>query len=117
VRDIIVGKIVVSCAGDSELAKQVYDYLHPQVPNLTIIEDEIEVSGASKKQVNDLLGSFIKSKNLQDYSVIEFGDVLTLGIEVSPAKVGMVTCEYCGWFTPYLEEMHTHKLMHVAWAP
>lgn len=109
-----MGKIIVSCAGDSDLARNVYDYLYSKIKDVALAEDEIEIHGAPKKTVASLLDSFVKSDDsLKNYSVIEFGDTFTIGIELSPEKVGMYSCEMCGYFTPYQEELYTHRMTHL----
>jgi hypothetical protein len=110
-----VGKIIVSCAGDSDLAKDVYDYLYSKMKGVELVEDEIEIDGKiAKKAVADLLNSFVKSNDgLKNYSVIEFGNTFTVGIAIRPEKVGMHTCELCGYFTPYQEELYTHRMTHL----
>ena len=111
----MVGKIIVSCAGDSDLAKHLYGYLYSKMKGVELVEDEIEIDGkAAKKVVAELLNSFVKSNDgLKDYSVIEFGNTFTVGIAIRPEKVGMHTCELCGYFTPYQEELYTHRMTHL----
>jgi len=109
-----VGKIIVSCAGDSDLAKDLYDYLYSKIKGIELVEDEIEINKADKKAVASLLDSFVKSSDgLKDYRVIEFGNTFTVGIAIRPEKVGMHTCELCGYFTPYQEELYTHRMTHL----
>jgi hypothetical protein len=114
---IIVGKIIVSCAGDSDLARGVYDHLNSKIKSAELVEDEIEIEiegKITKKAVSDLLDSFVKSNDgLKSYSIIEFGNTFTIGIAIQPEKVGMYTCELCGYFTPYQEELYTHRMTHL----
>ena len=109
-----VGKILVSCARDTELAKRIYDYLQASLDNLVLDEDQIEITKASTRSVANLLDAFIKSNpDLKEYSVIEFGDTFTVGVMMNPEKVGMHSCELCGYFTPYAEELYTHRMTHI----
>ena len=109
-----MGKIVVSCAGDSDLAKDLYDYLYSKTKDVELVEDEIEIDKVDKKLIAVLLNSFVKSNDgPKDYSVIEFGNTFTVGIAIRPEKVGMHTCELCGYFTPYQEELYTHRMTHI----
>jgi hypothetical protein len=109
-----VGKIIVSCARDNDLARRIYDYLQASLDNLTLDEDQIEITKASRRSIANLLDAFIKSNpDLKDYSVIEFGDTFTVGMMMTPDKVGMHSCELCGYFTPYAEELYTHRMTHI----
>lgn len=71
---------------------------------------------SSKSAIKDQLGRFLRSggERFKDYDVFEFGDVLVVSVVLTPDKVGMHTCELCGYFTPYHEELHTHRMTHIA---
>lgn len=119
-------EIVISCAGDSALAKNVYDYTCSSVKGLasanteyiSLDEDEIGIDHKSlipKKTIRQILDSFIKSNpdRLKDYQVVESGDIFIVGIAVEPSKMdGLLTCEFCGYFTPHPEDLFVHKRMH-----
>lgn len=105
---------MVSCARDPELAKRIYDHLQTSLESLTLEEDQIEIATASKRSVANLLDAFVRSNpDLKDYSVLEFGDTFTVGVMMTPDKVGMHSCELCGYFTPYAEELYTHRMTHI----
>ncbi len=109
-----VEKIIVSCARDNELAKRIYDYLQASLEHLVLDEDQIEITKVSKRSVANLLDAFVRSSpDLKDHRVVEFGDTFTVGIMMSPDKVGMHSCELCGYFTPYAEELYTHRMTHI----
>jgi len=61
-----------------------------------------------------VLDSFLKSDTVRfkDHDVIEFGDTFTIGKILDPSKKEFLSCEICGFFTPYTEELHTHRMTH-----
>jgi len=79
--------IVISCAGDNELARKINDYLRDRiVPSkdtiyISLSEDEVEIVleelGVSRDDIRKTLHDFIKSDpNLADrYSITEFDDI------------------------------------------
>ncbi|MGI0047912.1 MAG: hypothetical protein ACREAW_00070 [Nitrososphaera sp.] len=120
-----MAEIVISCAGDSALARDIYDYARSRVNGteyISLDEDEIGIDRKSqlpRETVKKILESFVKSnpKRLKDYQIVESGDTFVVAIVVEPSKmVGLITCEMCGYFTPYPEEMLVHKRMHAGWA-
>lgn len=127
-------EIVISCVGSDEFAREVYDYLYSGLESQKKFEgsramlvsselvllagDEIHIDHKSlvpKGMIKWILESFLKSdpSRFKDHRVIEFGDTFTVGAVIDPAKVeGMHTCDFCGYFTPYAEELHTHRMTH-----
>jgi hypothetical protein len=67
-----------------------------------------------KGMIKWILESFLKSNpsRFKDYEVIELGETFTIGRVLSPSKMEMLTCEICGFFTPYSEELYTHRMTH-----
>jgi hypothetical protein len=68
-----------------------------------------------KGMVNWILQSFLKSdpNRFKEYDVIEFDNTFTIGKVINLSNVeGVHTCEICGFFTPYEEELYTHRLTH-----
>lgn len=126
--------LVISCANDVEFAKEVYDYLYAclrgQKPSeearqqmridkelISLSKDEIHIDSESyvpKDIVKTMLESLLKSnpERFKDYGVIEFGDALTVGKLLHPSQMEMLTCEICGFFTPYSAELYTHRMTH-----
>lgn len=126
--------LVISCAGDLEFAKEVYDLLYAgmggQKPSeqgkqrvqidkelISLAEDEIHIDSKSQvpiDAVKGMLESLLKSnpERFKDYSVIEFGDTLTVGKILHPSQMEMLTCEICGFFTPHSAELYTHRMTH-----
>ena len=89
--------LVVSCAGDAELAEKIRGYLLAAARmNISLVEDELEISDGDvdREMVNDLLQSYVAGR-LEGYSVSEFGDVFVVGIKTDPARFMLHQCEYC----------------------
>lgn len=127
-------EIVITCISEyDEFAREVYDYLlaeleehrqHKQGSNLQVSRDlitlagnEIHVSGktcAPNEMIKWILQSLLKSdaQRFKDHDVIEIGDTFTIGKILHPSETEMLTCEICGFFTPYAEELHTHRITH-----
>lgn len=127
-------EIVITCVSESdEFAKEVYNYLlaelekHGQLKEgsnlkvskdlITLEENAIHVSdkaAAPNGIVRRILQSFLKSDTtrFKDYDVIEIGESFTIGRILDPSQMEMLTCEICGFFTPYGEELHTHRMTH-----
>lgn len=128
--------IVITCVSEKsdEFAKEVYDYLiaglekqrqhGEEGPNLQVSTDlitlegnEIRVSGktlAPAGMIKWVLQSLLKSdaSRFKGYDVIEIGDTFTVGRKLHPSQMELLACEICGFFTPYAEELHTHRMTH-----
>ena len=133
---LTVADTIITCVSDEEaFAKDVYDYMYSELEkqrqfeeskNLRIerelvrlVEDDNEIqidqrTLVPKGMIKQILQSFLKSNpaRFKDYDVIEFGDTFTIGRVLPPSQMEMLTCEICGFFTPYLEELHTHRMTH-----
>jgi hypothetical protein len=72
------------------------------------------LANISKGTIKSILGSFLKSNisRFKDYEVIELGETFTIGRVLPPSKMEMLTCEICGFFTPYSGELYTHRMTH-----
>jgi hypothetical protein len=115
--------IVISCAGDNELARKINDYLRDRiVPSkdtiyISLSEDEVEIVleelGVSKDDIRKTLHDFIKSDpNLADhYSITEFNDIFVVGIPTSLDEM-IVNCEMCGYIASSEEDLNIHKRTH-----
>ena len=85
----------------------------PQTATLKANEIQLrESSHVPKGLAKKVLESFLKSdpSAYKDYSVIEFGDTFTLG-PVLP--IDTLSCEFCGYFTQYPEDLYTHRMTHL----
>lgn len=127
-------EIVITCVSDDEtFAKEVYDYLLGEIEKhrqrkegsylqiskdlITLAESEIRVSDKTRaptEMIKWILQSLLKSDSsrFKDYGVIEIGDTFTIGRILPPSQMEMLTCEICGFFTPYPEELQTHRMTH-----
>lgn len=116
--------IVISCAGDNELARKINDYLMDKItPShdtiyISLSEDELEIVleklGLSKDEIRKLLHDFIKSNSeLADYySITEFNDnVFVVGIPKSLDEM-TVNCEICGYIASSEDDLNIHKRTH-----
>ncbi len=116
--------IVISCAGDNELAKRINDYLIDKIsPSndtiyISLSEDELQVVleklGVSRDHIRKLLYDFIKAdpKLLEDrYSITEFEDVFVVGI-LKKIDEMTVNCEMCGYIASDEEDLDIHKRTH-----
>ena len=116
--------IVISCAGDRELARKINDFLVGKITQssntiyISLTEDEIEIVleklGVSRDDVKKLLHDFIKSDPtlLADrYSITEFDEVFIVGIPKSLDEM-TVNCEICGYIASDEEDLIIHKRTH-----
>ena len=115
--------IVISCAGDNQLARKIKDYLEERiVPSkdtmyISLSEDEVEILleklGVSRDDIRKFLHDFIKSDpELADrYSINEFDDLFVVGIPKSLDEM-TVNCEICGYIASGEEDLIIHKRTH-----
>jgi hypothetical protein len=116
--------IVISCAGDNELARKINDHLMDRIaPSkdtiyISLSEDEVEIVleklGVSKNDIRKILHEFIKSNpDLANYySITEFDDLFVVGIPKSLDEM-TVNCEICGYIASSEEDLNVHKRTHV----
>lgn len=126
----------ITCVSDEEgFTHEVYRYLFqqlekqrhfeegkdifvtPELVRLDADNNQIHVDATSHApmgMIKWILESFLKSdpSKFKDYGVIEFGDTITIGRILHPSQMEMITCEICGFFTPYSAELHTHRMTH-----
>ena len=108
--------ILISCAGDNEMAIEVHDRLSANVGgDISLIEDEIELKSADKHLVRKALDSYVSEAKLEDYSITEFGEIFMIGIKADSSKFMLHTCEYCGYQTPYGTDLYTHRTLHMGY--
>ena len=128
--------IIIACVSDDEtFARDVYEYLYRELEKQRRLEDgkniavapelvrfatddnEIQIDSSAlvpRGMIKWILESYLKSdpSKFKDYGVIEFGDAFTIGRILHPSKMEMLSCEICGFFTPYSGELHTHRMTH-----
>lgn len=130
----LVSELVIACISDDEgFATEVYNYLYATLQKqqdldegdglhidrqlVRLADNEILIdnsTGIPRKMVKWALESFLKQdpQRFKGYDVIEFGDTITIGRILHPSKMGMLTCEICGYFTPHEGEVQTHRMTH-----
>ena len=113
--------IVISCAGDSDLARKINNYLMStiRIPSrdtiyISLSEDEDEIVleklGVSREDIRKIMYDSIKSDpELGDrYSITEFDDVFIVGIPKSLDEM-TINCEMCGYIASTEEDLIIHK--------
>ena len=122
--------IIVSCAGDSNLAKNLYDYMataHFKGSNngfatdsvgdyVSLNSDEIEIPGEATvpriKAVQSVVADYLDSNpGLSDYSLTTFEHVLMISKLIGLEKV-VLSCEMCGFVALHDEELRVHRTSH-----
>lgn len=134
-------QIVITCVSDDAgFAREVYDYLYSELEkqkqfeegrNLNISRDLIMQSEGEDADseifidrstlipngmIKWILQSFLQSdpRRFKEFDVFEIADTFTIGQVLHPSKAEEIlhTCEICGFFTPYREELYTHRITH-----
>jgi hypothetical protein len=119
-----MSSIIISFAGDNELARKINDYLMDKITKshdtiyISLSEDELEIVlkklEVSKDEIRKLLQDFIKSNSeLADYySVTEFNDnVFVVGIQKRLDEL-TANCEICGYIASSEDDLNIHKRTH-----
>ena len=126
--------VTIACVSDEEkFTGDVYSYLISELQkrkgpeeskNLQVSAELVRLDESNKEiqidtfipkeLIKHILQSFLKSDPIRfkDYDVVEFGDAFTIGRILDPSKRDMFSCEICGFFTPYAEELQTHRMTH-----
>jgi hypothetical protein len=127
---------VITCVSDDEgFANDVYENLFSELEKQSQLEEgkdlrvarelvryvaddnQIQIDRSAlvpKEMIKWILQTFLRSDTtrFKDYDVIEFGGAFTIGRILHPSKMEMFSCEICGFFTPYSEELYTHRMTH-----
>lgn len=125
------GRLIITYVSDDggQFAKEVYDYLHSKLagqgieaisaPDAITLHvgseeggDQIHIDrsvGIPQEMVKNTLKSYLASDpaRFKDYEVIELGETFTIGRVLPTSEMEMLTCEICGFFTPYSAELYT----------
>jgi hypothetical protein len=131
--------MIIACVSDDvDFAGHVYNYLlselekharlnegksknihfSSELVKLEPVDNEIHIdksTNAPQGLIKWILQSFLKQdpEKYKDYDVIDLGrGQFTIGRVLDPSKMEMYTCEICGFFTPYSEEIQTHRMTH-----
>ena len=131
-----LGTTIIVCVSDEEaFAHDVYEYLFGKLEKQKRIEEtkhilvtpehirfvaddkQIHVDATSRVpngMIKWILESYLKSdpSRFKEYGVIEFGDTFTISRILHPEQMEMLTCEICGFFTPYSAELYTRRMTH-----
>jgi hypothetical protein len=120
-------RIIISCAGDNELASDLYDYLirnlKPIKSNIedfaTLTVDEIEIvdylDEIPRESIRSLIQSFLdlRSERVETHTITELENVFTIGIKTDLLRE-MKLCEYCGYISKDYHDMYQHRLLCAA---
>ena len=131
---LLTPELFITCISDDErFASEVYEYLFSTLEKqrqfeegkdirvdkhlVALLDNEIKLDSSAmvpKGMVKWALESFLQQdkEKFKDYGVIEFGDGFTIGKILPASKMEMLTCEICGFFTPYAAELTTHRMTH-----
>ena len=109
--------VLINCAGDTDLAKRLYNFLASTYPTIRIMmslnEAEITIQGKTlgikNNEVRETLSKFQASNaDLAGYSITQFGNIFTIGFLQSLDKF-VFACEMCGYLAQYEEDLINHK--------
>ena len=115
--------IVINFAGDLLLAQAVKSYLSSQdvVSSIYMIPESDEISISLEKNnlrngnrlIKEILRNYLDSHNLSRYKIMEFENILTVGIPKKIEEISnLVMCEICGWRLNTEEELLVHRRTH-----
>ena len=115
--------IVINFAGDVLLAQAVKSYLSSQdvVSSIYMIPESDEISISLEKNnlrngnrlIKEILRNYLDSHNLSRYKIMEFENILTVGIPKKIEEISnLVMCEICGWRLNTEEELLVHRRTH-----
>jgi hypothetical protein len=112
--------VLVSCAGDSDLAKRLYDFLVAAYPAskdvISLDADEITIQNekprVKNKEIRQSLAEFqAANPDLEGYTIMEFEDTFTIGIQRKLDEL-TISCELCGSLFGSEEELDIHRRIH-----
>lgn len=117
-------KIVINCAGNSELAKDVFAYLLSnltQIKNtlddfMTLTVDEIQIVDNENKVTSEVirenLSQFFESdtKRCMVVELTQLENVFTIGVKTD-LLLDVMICEYCGYMSKDYHDMYSHRLV------
>jgi hypothetical protein len=112
--------VLVSCAGDSDLAKRLYDFLIAAYPAsqdmISLNADEITIQNEKlhikNEDIRESLAKFqATNPDPAHYSIIKFADTFTIGIPKNLHDLA-IPCELCGLLLGSEEELDLHRRTH-----
>ena len=132
-------RVIINCVSNEDsFTKDVYDFLylglekqksfeeskHIRINKQLITmseEDNTQIyidrsSSVPNGMIKWILKSFLKSNQsrFKEYDVIEIANTFTIGRILNPSQAEslLLSCEICGFFTPYSAELQTHRMTH-----
>jgi hypothetical protein len=112
--------VLISCAGDNDLAKRLYNFLVSAYPDntdmISLNEDEITIQSEKlsirNDDVRESLAKFqATNADLDQYTIIEFADTFTIGIPQNLDEL-VISCELCGLLVRSEVELDIHRRIH-----
>lgn len=111
--------IVISCAGDNELAEAVNQFLTGKFPKVktSINNDEIYLESSdqlpSSSEVKAALDTFISTvPTFQEYIINNTGNVFVLAVPVNAEDIGLYNCSWFGTVIKSKGQLEIHEKMH-----
>ena len=101
--------MIVDCAQNLELAKELFEFLSDKGYSVKISGDIVI---ADKKISQNILGLFLKETTRSKHKVIPFdSDSFVLAIPKTLQDIGLESCEFCG-YTAHNELVEVHRRSH-----
>jgi hypothetical protein len=114
-----LGAIVVSCAGDNELAKALHSFLTGKFPKLktSLNEDEVYFEPdrqLTPSQVRISLEEFKSSDPAFHKCIVSNNkDVFVLALQVDIEQIGLYKCAWCGIILSSEAQLDSHMPSHL----
>ncbi|MGI0087928.1 MAG: hypothetical protein ACREBI_08200 [Nitrosotalea sp.] len=101
---------IIDCANDSEIARELENYLRNHGFDAKTEESSVIVNEANLEKI---LGSFLVETKRSEYSIRKIDSTnLLLSKEVQIEDLGFLRCEMCGYVVSNEEELLTHRRAH-----
>ena len=102
--------VVIDCAGDTELALELQNYLKKHQYDAELDESSVMLNILDTEKV---LESFLKENDRTGYSIRKIDSTtFLLSKEVPIEDFGFLRCEMCGYVLPSEEELSVHRRAH-----
>lgn len=112
--------VLISCAGDSDLAKRLYDFLVSAYPAnedmISLNTDEITIQNEKLRIKNNEIRKSLarfqaENPDLDRFTIMEFAGTFTIGIQQSLDEL-VRSCELCGLLVRSEVELDIHRRIH-----
>lgn len=111
--------IVISCAGDNELAESVNQFLTGKFPKVktSINNDEVYLESSdqlpSSSDVKAALDTFVSTVPTFEKCIVNnTGNVFVLAVPVNTEDIGLYSCSWCGIVIKSKGQLEIHEKMH-----